>query len=218
MGLAGPNGSGKTTLLRTLCGFLIPDVGEVRLGSRIVSEPRLDAIGLVLNEDRSFYLRLNGRRNLLFFGRIVMGTPFSRLPRREQDQRADSVLREVGLESQSSRTVFTYSSGERQRLGLARALLHDPAVLLLDEPARNLDVEARTWLSRLVGKSKERGKAVLLTSHHLDDLAAWCDRILIMKSGTLIHEMARPNASKGASYLQDEYLRLTGHVDHATDS
>lgn len=210
VGLAGPNGSGKTTLLRTLCGFLIPDEGTVLFGQQAVSSPKLDCMGLVLNEDRSFYLRLSGLRNLLFFGRIVTGTAFSRQPRKQQKERAESVLRDVGLEPLALRTMYTYSSGERQRLGIARALLHDPPVVLLDEPARNLDVEAREWLGHFIRKGKDAGKAIVVTSHHLEELGAWCDRILILKAGTIIHEMAGSRAPAPSYPLQIEYLRLIG--------
>lgn len=181
VGLLGPNGAGKTTLIKTVAGLLEPSGGRVLVdGFDVVADPLQvkRRIGLVLTDDRGLYWRLDGRWNLEFFG-VLAG-----LPRRTARRRAAEVLEEAGLAGRD-RLVFGYSSGMRSRLNIARSLLADPPVLVLDEPTRSLDPVASAEVGTLLRGLADRGRAVLLSSHRLDEVAAICDRVVVVVGGTV---------------------------------
>ncbi len=182
-GLLGPNGAGKTTLVKILCCLVLPDRGRALIGGEDVRhenkvKPRL---GLVHTDERSFYWRLSGRDNLRFFARLYD------VPGRRIDSRIDALLAKVDLADAASRRFSDYSSGMKQRLAIARALLHDPPVLLMDEPTRSLDPAASLSLRALIlDELKGRdGKTILLATHNLREAEALCDRIAILVHGTV---------------------------------
>ncbi|MDH3753183.1 MAG: ABC transporter ATP-binding protein [Acidimicrobiia bacterium] len=180
VGLVGPNGAGKTTLLRIIATLLEPTTGRVTLDDVDMNDDPVRAraqLGLLLTDERSLYWRLTGRQNLEFFGAMAG------LDRGSARRRAEELLDELELSHRDKR-VFGYSSGMRVRLGLARALLHDPPLLVLDEPSRSLDplysVELGARLRQLAGA----GRAILLSSHRLDEVADWCDRVVVLVDGS----------------------------------
>jgi len=182
-GLLGPNGAGKTTLLKLLATILLPTQGTARVnGADIVRQGSRvrRAIGLASGEERGFYWRLSGRENLEFFGGLLGLAP------RKARQRVQAVLELVDLGPFAHELVGRYSTGMRHRLDLARALLADPSVLLLDEPSRSLDPagaeEVRLLLRHL---ARERGTTVLLVTHDLAEASATCDRVAIIRRGTV---------------------------------
>ena len=180
-GLLGPNGAGKTTLLKILSCLVLPDRGRALVGGvDTVHEARVKPqIGLVTSDERSFYWRLSGRENLRFFARLYD------VPRTRIEARIDELLQRVDLVEPSARRFADYSSGMKQRLAIARALLHDPPILLMDEPTRSLDpasaLSLRAFvLDELKGKD---GKTILLATHNLKEAEAVCDRLAILIAG-----------------------------------
>lgn len=166
--LCGPNGSGKTTILRCIAGTVTPTAGAISVcGHGAGSLESRAAIGVSLSQERSFYLRLSGRDNLLFFARM------RDLGRREAERRVQSLEEELELHAILAERVDRCSTGMVQQLSLARALLADPALLLLDEPARSLDADARQRMWRALGR---RTSAAVLIATHLEEDIGHCDR------------------------------------------
>jgi len=184
VGLIGPNGAGKTTLIRLITTLLSPTAGRVTVaGFDTVRSPGevQRRTGLVLEGDRGLYGRLSGLDNLEFFG-VMRG-----LPATVARRRARVLLGEVGLDD-GDRLVFGYSSGMRARLSLARAMLDDPPLLVLDEPTRSLDPVASAEFMAALAAFAERGGTVLLSSHRLDEVTASCARVLALVDGGLRHD------------------------------
>jgi ABC-2 type transport system ATP-binding protein len=180
VGLLGPNGAGKTTLLKMLCGLIVPDRGRIRALGQRVDGPRLsELIGLVHGDERSFYWRLTARENLEFFARLYG------LPADERRARVQRLLERVDLAGDASRRFGDFSSGMRQRMAIARSLLADPPVLLMDEPTRSLDpvtaTNLREWIrDELHGKD---GKAILIATHNLREAEILCERVIVVAKG-----------------------------------
>jgi ABC-2 type transport system ATP-binding protein len=184
-GLLGPNGAGKTTTIKMLITLLLPTSGQARvLEHDVVEDARLirQRIGYVFGGDRGLYERLSALDNLRYFAELygVSG--------KEQRRRIDEVLELVGLKGRESERVEGYSRGMRQRLHIARGILHDPEVVFLDEPTIGVDPvgarELRTTIAGLV----ESGKTVLLTTHYMFEADALCDRIAVIAKGEIVGE------------------------------
>ncbi|MBM4396966.1 MAG: ABC transporter ATP-binding protein [Deltaproteobacteria bacterium] len=181
----GPNGAGKTTVLKLVAALLQPTRGEVEvMGARTVADPERvrAAVGYCITESRSFFLRISGRENLRFFATLhgLYGAVRSR--------RVDEVVAGLELADVADRHVLSYSEGMKQRLALARALIHHPRVLLLDEIGRGLDPRLRektyrTLRDDLVGRD---GVTVLMASHNMDEVAALADRVSVMEGGVVV--------------------------------
>lgn len=184
-GLVGRNGQGKTTLIKHTCGLLEPTSGSVRVfGHDSVRELRAvkQKVGLVSADERSFYLRLTGRDNLRFFARLLG------LSEPALQQRIEQLADTFELAAVIDRAFQEYSSGNKQRLSIARALLADPPLLLLDEPTRSLDPISAQGLRRVVRgwAAQGEGKTVLITTHNLAEIEQLCGRVAILKRGRLI--------------------------------
>ena len=163
----GPNGSGKSTVLRCVAGTLMPSAGSVLIGGHRAGElAARRLVGASLAQERSFYLRLSGRTNLLFFARIRYDN------RREGMRAVDGLIEELEIADIAAQRVDRCSTGMVQQLGIARALIGEPALLLLDEPTRSLDADAR---ARLWGALERRPKTVALIATHLDEDVKLCD-------------------------------------------
>jgi ABC-2 type transport system ATP-binding protein len=196
VGLVGPNGAGKSTLIRICTSLVVPTTGRVLIDGLDVARRSTGArsvTGLLLADERALYWRLTGRENLVFFG-VMVG-----LTRRDAATRADELLQRFGLADRDGR-VFGYSSGMRVRLGLARALLARPRLLILDEPSRSLDPVASAELQHQLRSLASDGTAVVLSSHRLDEVEAVCDRVLVLLDGhqrawTTTAELARGSGS-----------------------
>ncbi|WP_026415000.1 ABC transporter ATP-binding protein [Actinomadura oligospora] len=182
-GLLGPNGAGKTTLVKILSTVLLPTSGTARvLGHDVVAETKAvrSLVGLVLGGDRGLYDRLTARRNLLFWGALY------KLDSRTVRRRADALLERVGLAERADDPVERFSRGMRQRLHLARGLLHEPRVLFLDEPTSGLDPVAAVAFRRLVLELRDEGRTFLLATHDMDEATALCDRVSLIDRGRLL--------------------------------
>lgn len=182
-GLLGPNGAGKTTLLRLLCGLVDPDRGEIcLLGTSRQDLTTRDwhrLFGLIPSGDRSFYLRLSGLENLVFFARL------NGLRRRAAEARAGECLEQVDLSHAAARMVGTYSHGMQKRLSVARALLTDPPLLLVDEATHDLDPEAAMSVRELVTASANRGTAVIWATQRIEEIRGFADRVSLLHQGRI---------------------------------
>jgi ABC-2 type transport system ATP-binding protein len=198
-GFLGPNGAGKTTTLRMALGLVRPTAGEALIGGKRYGDlvrPRR-VVGAQL-EATSFHPGRRARDHLRILARTA-GVPTTRV---------DEVLELVGLADAGERRVGGYSLGMRQRLGLASALLGDPAVLILDEPANGLDPAGIAWLRDLLRKEAKDGRAILVSSHVLSEVAQTVDQVVIVNEGEL--RFAGPLDSLGEESLETAFLNLTG--------
>jgi ABC-type multidrug transport system ATPase subunit len=177
-GFLGPNGAGKTTTIRCLLGLVRPSAGEVRLLDAIVPRALPSVLGRVgsIVEQPSLFPRFTGRRNLEILGRLVGSGRVD----------VDRVLARVGLTSRAGDPVRTYSLGMKQRLGIAAALLKDPAVLVLDEPANGLDPAGIVEVRQLIRSLGAEGRTVFVSSHILSEVQQTADRVAIIARGRTV--------------------------------
>lgn len=183
-GLLGPNGSGKSTTIKIILGLLAPTTGECRVGG--VPSGRVEArvdVGY-LPESPNFYRHLTGRELVRFYARLcgLRGTTLR--------SRVDEVIAWVGMSEAADRGVGTYSKGMLQRIGLAQAIVHDPKLVILDEPTAGVDPIGSAAIAELILKLKAQGKTVLITSHLLSQIEDVCDRVAILDRGRLMLEGA----------------------------
>jgi ABC-2 type transport system ATP-binding protein len=184
-GLLGPNGAGKTTTIKILTTLLLPTSGEARvLGHDVAREAKQvrGKIGYVFGGERGLYDRLSGLDNLSYFADIY------RVPARDKRGRIRELLELVGLSGRERERVETYSRGMRQRLHIARGLLHDPPVLFLDEPTLGLDPVGARDLRAMIRGLATAGKTILLTTHYMFEADELCDRIAVIAEGAIVAE------------------------------
>jgi len=213
LALVGRNGAGKTTLLKILATLITPTDGMVLIGGEDPSRNQLRVkrmIGFVSSEERSFYWRLTGRQNLQFFASLhgING--------KEGRKRIDRLLDAIGLEGKGDLRFREYSTGMKQALGIARAMLHDPPVLLLDEPTRSLSPDvARKARQLFHDMAKREGKAILIASHNLSELEGLADHVAILHQGTIralgdmptLHQQAGLSGHGTLEALFDHFTR-----------
>lgn len=217
LALLGANGAGKSTLLRILATLLLPTRGHAQIaGHDAVLDPRAvrRQLGYHAGSDIGFYPRLTCRENLRFFGRL------NHLSNANAAQRIAHLAQQFRLEEALDRQVRTLSSGTVQRLSLARALLHQPRVLLLDEPTRSLDAIAASEFRRfLKSEVLRRGDTSLLfASHTLPEVEQLADRIAVIDAGRLLacDTLAALKRSTGTETLEEAFMHLTGRTPHLT--
>lgn len=182
-GLLGPNGAGKTTTIKVLTTLLLPSSGSAHvLGFDVAREPKevRRRIGYVFGGDRGLYDRLSAFDNLSYFADVY------RVPLRLKRARIAELIELVGLTGRERERVETYSRGMRQRLHIARGLLHDPPVLFLDEPTIGLDPVGARELRQTIALLKEAGKTILLTTHYMFEADVLCDRIAVIAGGRIV--------------------------------
>ena len=214
-GLLGPNGAGKTTLLKILSCLILPDSGRAVVAGHDAEREELAvkrSIGYVTSDERSFYWRLTGAQNLSFFARLygVSGADIAPLVAR--------LLERMELTEKADTPFSSYSSGMKQRLSIARALLHDPPILFLDEPTRSLDPVTARHIRLFVQEklSREHGKTILLATHNLHEAAALCDRMAILsrarvrRVGRLDEFQALFSAGRRYRLITDRPVSLDG--------
>jgi ABC-2 type transport system ATP-binding protein len=184
-GLLGPNGAGKTTTIKMLITLLIPTAGTARvLGYDVVENPRevRRRIGYVFGGERGVYERLSGYDNLRYFAELYG------VPARIQKRRIEELLELVGLAGREQERAEGYSRGMKQRLHVARGLLHDPPVLFLDEPTIGLDPVGARELRSTIASLTAAGKTILMTTHYMFEADSLCDRIAVISKGEIVAE------------------------------
>ena len=216
--LLGVNGAGKSTLLRILSTLLIPTKGTARIaGFDCVRESRAARrqLGYHAGTDLGFYARLTGEQNLRFFGRL------NYLKDSLLDSRIPVLAKQFDLGDALGRQVRTLSSGTIQKLSLVRALLHEPKVLILDEPTRSLDALAAGDFRRFLKTEvlQRRGTSLLFASHTLPEIEMLADRVAILNEGRVV-AVDRPEALKrkaGTGTLEEAFSKFTGHSGHSLE-
>jgi ABC-2 type transport system ATP-binding protein len=201
--LLGPNGAGKTTLVRVLAGLVDPTTGTVE---------RAGSVGFVPSGDRTLYLRISGRENLIFFARL------HGLRLRHARTRADELLERVGLADAAKAPVRTYSHGMVKRLAVARALLVEPRLLLVDEATHDLDPEGAIRVRMLVRELADRGVAVIWTTQRLEEIRGFADRVSFLVGGRVRFRGSVDDLVRQAPDPSYRIRVRNGHPDHLPDA
>jgi sodium transport system ATP-binding protein len=203
-GLLGPNGAGKTTTLRIICTLLTPDAGSVEvLGYNTQTAPQevRRRVGVVTAEI-GIYPRLSARENIAYFAEL------SGVPDGELKRRVESVLERLDMRDFAGQRAESLSSGQKQKVAIARAIVHDPPVLMFDEPTSNLDVLASREIRDFMVESKGRGKCVIFSTHVLHDAERLCDHVTIIHQGQVV--AGGPTANVRGEYrdLEESFVAL----------
>ena len=207
-GLLGPNGAGKTTLLRILATLIAPDAGRASVDGHDVVGERMAVrrrIG-VLSDARGLYARLTARENVRYYGRLH-GHGGAVL-----ETRIDRLLGELGLAALADRRTQGFSQGERMKVAIARALVHDPPAILLDEPTNGLDILSTRSLRDLLRALRAAGKCILFSTHVMQEVAARCDTVVILGHGRVVARGTGQEliARSGKNSLEDAFVSLLG--------
>jgi ABC-2 type transport system ATP-binding protein len=202
----GPNGAGKTTLLKLIGGLLLPSEGDIAVNGLSTVRHNTAArksVGFVFNEERSFYWRLTGVQNLEFFGAL------DNLWGADLRDRIHQLIKLVGLEDAAGKPVATYSLGMKQRLALARGLIAEPEVLILDEPTRALDPVACDELTELILSRihSDSRKTLLIATHRLEDATRLCNKVMVLYGGRLTAFGRLEDLAAGQITLSQFYRR-----------
>ncbi len=207
-GLLGPNGAGKTTSLRMLYGLMRPDGGRIEVdGVEVASDPQAAQARMgILPDSRGLYPRLTPREHLRYFGQLhqLVGTAL--------DTRIEELVSLLEMSSIVDRRAEGFSQGERVKTALGRALVHDPANVILDEPTNGLDVMGTRAMRSLIRRMRTEGKCVLFSSHIMQEVSALCDRIIIISTGRIV-AAGTPDELReqsGQDNLEDAFVALTG--------
>ncbi|MEV0581828.1 ABC transporter ATP-binding protein [Nonomuraea sp. NPDC050310] len=204
-GLVGPNGAGKTTTLSMITGLLRPDGGAAEVaGYNVWADPvQVKARIGVLPEGLRLFERLSGRELLIYNGRL------RGLPRAEVQRRAEELLHVMGLSDAADKLVVDYSTGMRKKIGLAAALLHNPAVLFLDEPFEGVDPVSANTLTEVLRRYTASGSTVVFSSHVMDLVERLCDWVSVMSGGHIVAQGTLDDVRAGRT-LNQAFLDLVG--------
>jgi len=207
-GLLGPNGAGKTTTLRMLYTLLRPDAGSIHVDGR---DAQLEPLAVrrtlgVLPDARGLYRRLSARENIEYFAAL------QGLDRAQARARTDALVEALAMQDIAERRTAGFSQGERVKTAIARALVHDPRNVLLDEPTNGLDVASTRALREFLRGLKAAGRCVLLSTHLMQEVAALCDRIVIIARGRVVADGSSDELRRqaGEQNLEDAFMRLIG--------
>ena len=207
-GLLGPNGAGKTTTLRMLYSLLPPDDGEIRIDGL---DPTRDAMEIkrtlgVVPDGRGLYTRLTARENIAYYAEL------HGLERSAMEARIEKLVRTLDMSDFIDRRTEGFSHGQRVKVAIARAMVHSPQTVLLDEPSNGLDVMSTRALRKYILGLKQGGHSVVLSTHIMQEVAALCDRIVIIAKGTVAADgtAAELLARSGCDSLEDAFVKLIG--------
>lgn len=207
LGLLGENGAGKTTTMRMMATILKPTEGDIYINSYSVLTDPVEVrrrIGILFGGDVGLYSRLTARENVAYFGRLYG------LDETQLAKRIDHLSKELGMEEFIDRRVGGFSRGMKQKVAIARTLVHDPQIILLDEPTTGLDVSAANIFRNLVLTMRAAGKTILFSSHNMGEIEKLCDRIVIMHKGRHCFEgtIAAARQSYGMQDLDELFMSV----------
>jgi sodium transport system ATP-binding protein len=207
-GLLGPNGAGKTTTLRMLYSLLPPDQGEIRIDGR---DPGKDAMAIkrtlgVVPDGRGLYTRLSARENIHYYGEL------HGMRRHDIEQRIDELVATLDMNDFIDRRTEGFSQGQRVKVAIARAMVHQPQTVLMDEPSNGLDVMSTRALRSYILGLKKAGHSVILSTHIMQEVAALCDRIVIIAAGEIAADgtAAELLERSNCDTLEDAFVKLIG--------
>jgi len=207
-GLLGPNGAGKTTILRMLYSLLPPNEGEIRIDGM---DPHRDAMAIkrtlgVIPDNRGLYDRLTARENISYFGEL------HGMNRPSIAQRIKELTSTLDMEDFIDRRTEGFSQGQRVKVAIARAMVHEPQTVLMDEPSNGLDVMSTRALRHYILSLKEAGQSVVLSTHIMQEVAALCDRIVIIAKGRVAADGSADQLleKSGCDSLEDAFVKLIG--------
>ncbi len=207
-GLLGPNGAGKTTTLRMLYSLLPPDEGQIRIDGL---DPTRDAMEIkrtlgVVPDGRGLYNRLTARENIVYYGEL------HGLDRDRLKARVEELVRTLDMDDFIDRRTEGFSQGQRVKVAIARAMVHDPQTVLMDEPSNGLDVMSTRALRTYIRSLKDGGHSVVLSTHIMQEVAALCDRIVIIAQGRVAADgtPAELQQRSGCDSLEDAFVSLIG--------
>jgi len=207
-GLLGPNGAGKTTTLRMLYSLLPPDAGEIRIDGL---DPQKDAMAIkrtlgVVPDGRGIYDRLTARENIAYYGEL------HRMDKAAIDQRIGDLTQTLSMEDFIDRRTEGFSQGQRVKVAIARAMIHEPQTVLMDEPSNGLDVMSTRALREYILSLKAGGHSVVLSTHIMQEVAALCDRIVIIANGEVAADGSAEELLErsGCDSLEDAFVKLIG--------
>jgi sodium transport system ATP-binding protein len=214
-GLLGPNGAGKSTTLRMLYTVLRPDAGDALIdGGSVIGNPLAArrAIG-VLSHGAGVYNNLTARENILYFGELHGLGPAAR------ESRAGELIEQLEMQEFADRLAKGFSQGQKLKTALARALVHRPRNVLLDEPTNGLDVMAVRNLRKLLGQLRDAGHCVLFSSHVMQEVEQLCDEVVVIAGGEVVAAgaLADIRARAGNAQLEDAFVHLMGGEDRKND-
>lgn len=204
LGIIGPNGAGKTTMISLLATINRPESGNIHiLGEDILKNPKKVRASLgYVPQENALYPMLTAYENLDFWAGIYG------VDKKAKKEKIDQVLRLLRLDDRKNDKVRTFSGGMKKRLNIAAALLHDPGILIMDEPAAGVDILSRSTIAELILELKKSGRTIIITSHHVDDLEHICDRILVLREGNLLYSGSAEEILKDTGYDDLEQLML----------
>lgn len=207
-GLLGPNGAGKTTTLRMLYSLLPPDDGEIRIDGL---DPNNDAMAIkrtlgVVPDSRGMYTRMTARENIAYYGKL------HGMSNKDIAARIDELARTLDMQDFIERRTEGFSQGQRVKVAIARAMIHSPQTVLLDEPSNGLDVMSTRALRQYILSLKEAGHSVILSTHIMQEVVALCDRIVIIAKGRIAADGSAEELMQqsGCNSLEDAFVNLIG--------
>ncbi len=208
-GLLGPNGAGKSTTLSMVCGLLKPNGGKALVGGWDIGRDGARAKSLIgiVPQEPALYPTLSAKANLRFWGTI------NGIPSRDLDRAVNDALKMVGLEERGEGKISKFSGGMKRRLNIAAGLIHNPRLIIMDEPTVGIDPQSRNHILETVKKLKEQGVAVIYTSHYVEEVEYLCDRVAIMDKGEIIAEGTLPELLKQGSEFQELSIDLKSWTD-----
>jgi len=212
VGLLGENGAGKTTLLRLLSTLLQPTRGTLHVaGFDTVKEQEQvrKKIGVLFGGETGLYQRLTARENIYYFGRLY------HMPAKQIENRLMELAEYFSFVSFLDRKVGEFSRGMMQKVAIARSLIHDPEVILLDEPTTGLDVTSAHGVRKLIFDLKEQGKTVIFSSHIMEEVERLCNRVIMLHNGNILYDggLAELFAKEGTDDLEEIFMTRIGGMD-----